>query len=146
MIDRAKFFFAPAVVAVQLWGSAMAASPDANDGSSLDEVAVTATRRSERLQDVPISVSAFSQEKLDAQGLHSIDDLTRLAPGVAFQRNGMSSAGNVTNTHPQEYLSRDIAITPPPGSPYSDADQTDKLYFGRGVRPRTIGVTATYRY
>ncbi len=94
MIDRAKFFFAPAVVAAQLWGSAMAASPDADNGGSLEEVVVTATRRSERLQDVPISVSAFSQEKLDAQGLHSIDDLTRLAPGVAFQRNGMSSAGN----------------------------------------------------
>ncbi len=95
MIDRAKFFFATAVVAAQFWAPAMAATPDTGDTStSLEEVVVTATRRSERLQDVPISVSAFSQEKLDAQGLRSIDDLTRLAPGVAFQRNGMSSAGN----------------------------------------------------
>ncbi len=60
----------------------------------LSEIVVTATRREERLQDVPISVSAFSQEKLDAQGLRNIDDLTRLSPGVAFQRNGMSSSGN----------------------------------------------------
>ena len=55
---------------------------------------VTATRRSERLQDVPISVIAFGQEKLDAQGLKNIDDLSRLSPGLNFQRNGMSSAGN----------------------------------------------------
>ena len=34
--------------------------------AGLEEVVVTATRREERLQDVPISVSAFSQEKLDS--------------------------------------------------------------------------------
>src|ERR1700687_1729038 len=63
-------------------------------GGGLQEVVVTATRREERLQDVPISVSAFSQEKLDSHGLPSIDDLTRLSPGVAFERNGMGSSAN----------------------------------------------------
>src|SRR6195256_1498618 len=63
-------------------------------GGGLQEVVVTATRREERLQDVPISVSAFSQEKLDAQGLRSIDDLSRLSPGVMFQRNGNGSSAN----------------------------------------------------
>jgi iron complex outermembrane receptor protein len=71
----------------------MAATGDAAS-SGLEEIVVTATRRSERLQDVPISVMAFSQEKLDSEGLHNIDDLVRLSPGVNFQRNGMSSAGN----------------------------------------------------
>ena len=73
----------------------MAAGADETaPGGGLEEIVVTATRRTERLQDVPISVLAFSQEKLDAQGLKSIDDLSRLSPGVNFQRNGMSSAGN----------------------------------------------------
>jgi len=88
----------PAVLAAQLLSSqCQAAAPaegDATSNGALDEVVVTATRRSERLEDVPISITAFSQEKLDSEGLHSIDDLTRLSPGVAFQRNGMSSAGN----------------------------------------------------
>lgn len=66
----------------------------ASEVGELQEVLVTATRREERLQDVPISVSAISQEKIDSQGLHTIDDLTRLTPGVAFQRNGVSSSGN----------------------------------------------------
>src|ERR1700758_2467055 len=70
-----------------------AASAEAESGG-LSEIVVTATRREERIQDVPISVAAFSQDKLDAEGLRNIDDLTRLSPGVAFQRNGMSSAGN----------------------------------------------------
>ena len=44
-------------------------------------------------------------------------------------------ANNLTNAHPLMFESRDIAY-----------DATDTLYFGRGVRPRTIGLTATYRY
>src|SRR5882762_8826893 len=68
--------------------------PEAAASGGLEEIVVTATRRSERLQDVPISVMAFSQEKLDSEGLHNIDDLVRTSPGVNFQRNGMSSAGN----------------------------------------------------
>src|SRR3977135_1743049 len=76
-------------------GGADAADRDAAAaGGGLEEVVVTATRREERLQDVPISVSAFSQEKLDAQGLRNIDDLTRLSPGIAFQRNGNGSSGD----------------------------------------------------
>jgi len=76
--------------------TSMAAAGDAETPTSggLEEIVVTATRRSERLQDIPISVTAFSQEKLDSQGLRNIDDLTRLSPGVAFQRNGNGSSAN----------------------------------------------------
>ena len=66
----------------------------ASGGNGLEEIVVTATRRTERLQDVPVSATAFSQEKLDAQGLRSIDDLTRLTPGVTFQRDATTSSGN----------------------------------------------------
>jgi outer membrane receptor protein involved in Fe transport len=62
--------------------------------TSLEEIVVTATRRAERLQDVAVSATAFTQEKLDVQGLRSIDDLTRLTPGVTFQRDATTSAGN----------------------------------------------------
>ena len=41
-----------------------------------------------------MSIQAFSQEALDQQGVRSVDDLTRVAPGVTFIRNGMSSSGN----------------------------------------------------
>jgi iron complex outermembrane receptor protein len=80
-----------------LWpAGSMAAAGDADTASSsgLEEIVVTATRRSEKLQDVPISITAFSQEKLDSQGLRSIDDLSRLSPGVVFERNGMGSSAN----------------------------------------------------
>jgi outer membrane receptor protein involved in Fe transport len=64
------------------------------DDGELGEIIVTAQRREERLQEVPISVSAFSQQLLDQQGLRNMDDLTRLTPGVTFQRNGMGTSGN----------------------------------------------------
>ncbi len=65
-----------------------------SEAAGLSEVVVTATRREERLQDVPISLSAFSQDKLDSQGLRDIDDLSRLSPGINFQRNGNGSSAN----------------------------------------------------
>src|SRR6202012_1999455 len=74
--------------------TATADTTDSAAGSGLQEVVVTATRREERLQDVPISLTAFSQEKLDQQGLRNIDDLTRLSPGITFQRNGNGAAAN----------------------------------------------------
>jgi iron complex outermembrane recepter protein len=66
----------------------------ANQNSTLTEVVVTAERRTEKLMDVPMSVEAFSPEVLDQKGIHNIDDLSRIAPGVTFLRNGMSSSGN----------------------------------------------------
>lgn len=68
-------------------------SPSSSSGE-LEQIVVTAQRREERLQDVPMSITTFSQEKLDVQGLRNIDDLTRLSPGVTFIRNGMSDSGN----------------------------------------------------
>ena len=91
------YFWSLALAGQLAWPAAcLAAAGDADTASSgaLEEVVVTATRRSERLQDVPISVTAFSQEKMDAQGLRNIDDVTRLTPGVAFSRNGTGSSAN----------------------------------------------------
>src|SRR6266851_512722 len=94
--DTIKLLLWSTALVGQLAWPAMAATGDAETApsSGLEESVVTATRREERLQDVPVSVIAFSQEKLDAQGLKNIDDLSRLSPGLNFQRNGMSSAGN----------------------------------------------------
>ena len=49
--------------------------------SILDQVIVTATGRSESLQDVPIAVSAIGGERLEASGFHDIADLQDLTPG-----------------------------------------------------------------
>jgi len=83
-----------ALLATGTWAAPALSADNAATGGGLEEIVVTATRREEKLMDVPMSLQAFSQEKLDQQGLRSIDDLTRVAPGVTFIRNGMGSASN----------------------------------------------------
>ena len=58
---------------------------EADDGA-VGEIVVTARRRTEALSDVPVSITAFSQEGLDKIGARDVDDITRLTPGVQFQR------------------------------------------------------------
>ena len=64
------------------------------DSGALEQIVVTAQRREERLQDVPMSITTFSQEKLDQEGLRNIDDMSRLTPGITLMSNGMSDSGN----------------------------------------------------
>jgi iron complex outermembrane receptor protein len=61
-----------------------AAGSDSNSGDQLAEVIVAAQRRNERLQDVPISVTAVSAADLAASGVTSNQDLPTLTPGLVF--------------------------------------------------------------
>jgi outer membrane receptor protein involved in Fe transport len=72
-----------------------------------------------------------------------------LRAGVRFNGLDLSAyANNVTNSNPLLFNERDIyPYAGPPGTGTSQlGPTTENLYFGRGVRPRTIGLTATYRY
>ena len=50
----------------------------------LDEVIVTATKRAERLQDVPESISAFDSDDIAMRGLQQIDDVAKYIPGLSL--------------------------------------------------------------
>ena len=66
-----------------------AASPvtaQTDDRTSDDDIVVTATRRSERLQDIPLSVTAFSQEELTQKGIVGFEGIARETPGVALNK------------------------------------------------------------
>jgi iron complex outermembrane receptor protein len=59
-----------------------AAAQDANDIVAVDEVVVTAQKRSENLQDVPVSVTALSGQSLVDRGVTNVTGLNNLAPGL----------------------------------------------------------------
>ncbi len=63
--------------------------------TALGEIVVTATRRSEQLSKVPISIAAYSQDALDQLGVRTIDDLSRLTPGVTFSQANPGSGTNI---------------------------------------------------
>lgn len=50
----------------------------------LQEVIVTATRREERLQDIPQSITAFDTQAIAIRGLQQMNDYARLVPGLAI--------------------------------------------------------------
>src|SRR3546814_1889240 len=52
------------------------------------EIVVTARRREERLQDVPVSVTAFSSEALQRSNISTAADLTSITPGFTFAPEG----------------------------------------------------------
>ncbi len=57
------------------------------------EIVVTAQRRAERVQDVPIAISAFSSDQLEAQGVSNTLQLGQYVPNLIAQNNtGLGSA------------------------------------------------------
>jgi iron complex outermembrane receptor protein len=72
-----------------------AASSDTIGGASgLEEIIVTARRRDENLQVVPISVSVLNATQLDQQSVLTAGDLSRVVPGLSIQ----STAANREDT------------------------------------------------
>ncbi|MBV8784513.1 MAG: TonB-dependent receptor, partial [Gammaproteobacteria bacterium] len=63
-------------------------------GGELTEVVVTAQRRAENLQDVPITVQAISGEQLKELNVVSFNDLLKYTPNVSYSGNGPGT-GNV---------------------------------------------------
>jgi iron complex outermembrane receptor protein len=60
-------------------------------GTSLEEITVTATRKEESIQDVPISMSAYNQAAINEFALSSIDDLSRYTPGLNTESHNTDS-------------------------------------------------------
>jgi iron complex outermembrane receptor protein len=64
--------------------SAAAVTAQAQDKPALEEVVVTAQKREERLQDVPVAVTALSGDQLASAGINDTASLTTLTPSLTF--------------------------------------------------------------
>jgi len=78
-----------AAVCVAL-GSPLAA---AQESGGLDEVVVTAQKRAENMQDVPISIDALGNEKLEELNIRNFNDYVRMLPSVAATPSVGAGAG-----------------------------------------------------
>jgi outer membrane receptor protein involved in Fe transport len=76
--------------------SPLAAWADEAD-TAPEEVLVTAQRRTQNIMDVPLSVTSYSPEQLEAQGIRQIDDLSRLTPSLRFSRTSGVSGNNASD-------------------------------------------------
>ncbi|QUM74411.1 TonB-dependent receptor (plasmid) [Sphingopyxis granuli] len=60
---------------------------NADSAGAYGDIVVTAQKRSERLRDVPLSVTAASGDQLAVQGISAPADLERIVPGFTFQKS-----------------------------------------------------------
>ncbi len=70
-----------AVLALTASISAVAAEEESGPG--IQEIVVTARKREENLQGVPISISAITADRIQADGVQSVQDLQYLVPGLS---------------------------------------------------------------
>lgn len=84
---------APLVCALGITGPQMALAQDSGDGSAftLEEILVTAQRRTQNIQDVANSITALSGADLDALGKVGFEDYISGVGGIGFTRNGNGS-------------------------------------------------------
>lgn len=82
-----------AIVAVTLGVPVGAAYSQNAEDVGLEEIIVTARKREESIQDVPIAISVFSATDIDEGGLASLEDISTLASGLYFQNQALAKPG-----------------------------------------------------
>jgi iron complex outermembrane receptor protein len=68
------------------------ADADVDASNTLGEVVVTAQRRNESIQDVPITIQAISGEQLQQLNVETFDDVIKFVPNVTQGTNGPGQA------------------------------------------------------
>ncbi len=80
IIDRSKTFLAVTAI---LCVAPLAAQAQQDEGG-LEEIIVTARKVEENLRDVPIAVTAFTEQSMEEQGISSLQDIADSTPGFDF--------------------------------------------------------------
>lgn len=93
----------------------------------LEEVIVTAQKRVESLQEVPISVATVDGDKMDDAGVETLEDITILIPNIHFTETGFSTQVRV----------RGIGSDNSQGFEQSVGMYIDGIYYGRAQLFRT---------
>ena len=94
--------------------------------ATLEEVIVTAQKRAESLQDVPISVSAMTGEKITQAGIQKLQDAVAYIPNVSIAQQSVGDSINIRGIQ-----SGNLA-----GFEQSVGTYADGIYHGRGVQSR----------
>ncbi len=119
---------------------------------AIEEVVVTATRRSERLQDVPLAVSAVSGDQLAATGAKAVTDLQYSVAGVqfgttpndsGFRLRGVGSAGGFTSSSESPVGLVVDGVVVPFGSPVDSLGDLERVEVLKGPQGTQFGKNAS---
>lgn len=106
MLSR-KSILLSAVCAATAWsGVAYAQAQTAANTNEIEELVVTAEKREQSLQDVPVAISAFTDARRELVGINSVQDLTNFTPGLSYSTNNdrasLRGIGRFTNNRSSE--------------------------------------------
>lgn len=74
--------------------SAVAQTPDW--GAGFDEIVVTARKKVELLQDVPVSIQAFSELQIERLALNDIGEVSKYSPSIIFDKASTPEGSSIT--------------------------------------------------
>src|SRR6266540_2495102 len=150
-----RLWMASTALAGALAVSTSASAQNAGGENRLEEIIVTAQKREQSLQDVPIAVTAVTKDTLQANRIFTVNDLSAIAPGVTvkpspggsgvpvFTIRGQSSFGVVPGSDKQVSIYIDgVYISSPRGSIFELPD-IKRLEILRGPQGTLFGRNAT---
>lgn len=94
VLRKRPITIAAALAFTSFSGTTLAQAPA--EGEIIEEVIVTATRRAEGVQDIPINITAVTGAKIEEQGLVDLADLTKTVPGLFVVDQGGRDANLIT--------------------------------------------------
>jgi iron complex outermembrane receptor protein len=125
---------------------------DTTASMALEEVVVTATRREERLQDVPLAVSALSAEQLASTGFKELADIQYALPGVyvgttpndaGFRLRGVGTAGGFSSSSEQNVGTVVDGVVIPIGNPLLSLGDVERVEVLKGPQGTQFGKNAS---
>ncbi|MDB5699394.1 MAG: TonB-dependent receptor [Alphaproteobacteria bacterium] len=133
-------------------GTAPAAAGDTAQSGGLEDIIVTATRREERLQNVPVTVTAITAKSLAVADVATVRDLTQVIPGFVGSRNagvfqpvirGVGSTGISSGDEPNVATYIDGVYQPETGANWIDLVEVERVEVLRGPQGTVFGRNAT---
>jgi len=92
-----------AMAAPAMAAEAQAGAAAQDQATTIDTLVVTAEKREQSLQDVPIAISAFGAKQRDLKGINTVQDMTNFTPGLVYSssndRASVRGVGRLTNVH-----------------------------------------------
>ncbi len=109
------------------------AAPSASGANGLEEIVVTARKREERVQSVPLAITAFTQSDLEADHVEQLRDLSKEVPSLSI---------SLTSSDPNSLYSGQVRIRGLAGSeiyfadvPLSNTDYSSTNGLTHGLSP-----------
>ena len=156
MLSSSSLLFATTVAAQTVLTTAGNSEvPKIADGSvdQLPEILVTARRRSETLQKVPVAVSVISGDTLRVQNLNNIPELISIIPAITLSPSGTKDTsllirglGTITTSpgaEPTVAVVLDGVVLARPGQMVSDLIDLDRVEVLRGPQGTLFGKNAS---